>query len=236
MPADVVIWKAPGNPFAGADYADRLEELLFKAGYSPRVYDYFNDNPDDRTTECARHILSGGEVAVNDPSPSNRAALERVGALFKMACSQEVRIAGVCLGSQQLAAFIGGKRMVERSTRGIHIGYERIRSVSTDFSSITACRFHYEQISPDLLGIDGVRPIFEDEHVKVQGFSFGPAISAVQFHPEFSPDDARHLFSENTALTERFGTSEPNADKQSAKLAGEWSADDMAALLHRMLG
>src|SRR5690554_8051186 len=109
MPADVVIWKAPGNPFAGTDYADRLEELLFEAGYHPRIYDYFNDSPDDRTTGCTRHILSGGEVAVNDPSASNRVALERVGALFETACRQEVRLAGVCLGSQQLAAFIGGK-------------------------------------------------------------------------------------------------------------------------------
>lgn len=232
---DVIVWRAPGAPATGVDYARALVELVSAAGYTPHVLDYFNEPPDRAVLACRRHLLTGGEVAVSDPSPANTTALQRIGEVYRRAMQRRLRLAGICLGSQQIAALHAGPDMVQGSSTGFHIGFGAMRSEVPHFPPVTAFQFHYEEVVSAFLSAPGVSRLYSSDGTPVEGYRIGSHIAAMQFHPEFDPELGQAVLASNGALMDRFNIPAQEAVERSAMLADQWALSHAVRLVKRLL-
>ena len=227
----VNVWRGSGRPFAGVDYATRWRQILPGCGLEPVVRDYL-DGSLGGASAGGLHLVVGSEIASSDARPQMRDFLSFVAEVVAAAAADEAALLGVCFGAQAIAAAVAGPASVRAAPKGIEAGVARVTQVGQARARNVA-QFHYEEVDPAF--ISGVAKLeFTNAHSEVQGFVLGDRVRGVQFHPEFSADDARALLAHNADLiaARRQGAALAAGESPSADEARAFAAD----LLMRTFG
>lgn len=133
-------------------------------------------------------VLLGGPDSVCEPPPYLEAEI----ALARERIDAGRATLGICLGSQVLAAALGGT--VRHGPRP-EIGWTSIElecdaehdPVGAALAARTSMAFHWHGDTFDLP--PGARPLARSQAYDVQGFSHGDLTWAIQFHPEITAAD-----------------------------------------------
>jgi GMP synthase-like glutamine amidotransferase len=211
----LTIWCGEGTPFEGVSYATRWVSIAERLGLTAKIRRYVVDGVGD-IPPYGFHLITGSSVAVSDANPHMGDFLQFLRRLLMNATKGEAAVFGVCLGchaiaaaslltddSKQNDAAIG---IVRTSPNGIEVGVRHIEDMRKGCDQ-AAVEFHYEEVDPAFIERANATLEFTNAHSTVQGFSLGPRIRGVQFHPEFFADDNAALLQHNKSLISSFSNS-----------------------------
>lgn len=120
-------------------------------------------------------LVLGGGMSANDPLPHLRDEI----ALLRRCALQNRPVLGICLGSQLLAAALGGT--VVRTPRK-EIGFYRVQAEADFFGSESFVAFHWHGDAFTLP--PGAVPLASSTLTPLQAFRFGARAVGLQFHLE----------------------------------------------------
>jgi GMP synthase-like glutamine amidotransferase len=214
---NLTIWCGEGTPFEGVTYATRWVSIAESLGYFPKIQRYIVDGVGD-IQPCGFHLITGSSVAVSDTSANMRDFLQFVRRLLVNAGKGEAAVLGVCFGCHAIAAASlltddSGQNdaaigIVRTSPNGIEAGIRRIEDLREGRDRL-AVEFHYEEVDPPYIKRANAKLEFTNAHSAVQGFSLGPRVRCVQFHPEFDADDNAALLQYNQSIINSFTIAPP---------------------------
>ncbi|MGF6884698.1 GMP synthase-like glutamine amidotransferase [Nocardia sp. GAS34] len=187
---DVLICVADGFIYDSLDYGLRIQERFATEGFDVRRADLTTANTDELPLAQV-YVFTGGETSVNSGSLWMSRAVGHAERLVRTADATTHRVIGICLGSQIIAEALRPGSIV--SLPAIDIGLIRATRHDEDDAEETIPTFHYETISPELGFAEGVRLTWSSATTSVEGFSYGSAVHAYQFHPELTSADLRRL-------------------------------------------
>jgi GMP synthase (glutamine-hydrolysing) len=120
-------------------------------------------------------VVLGGGMSATDPLPHLRDEI----ALLRRCVEQGRPVLGICLGSQLLAAALGGT--VFRAPRK-EIGFYRVQAAADFFGTESFVAFHWHGDAFTLP--PGAIPLASSTLTPLQAFRFGARAVGVQFHLE----------------------------------------------------
>jgi GMP synthase-like glutamine amidotransferase len=225
----LTIWCGEGTPFEGVTYATRWVPIAESLGFSPKIQRYIVDGVGD-IQPYGFHLITGSSVAVSDANPHMGDFLQFLRSLLKNAAKDEAAVFGVCFACQAVAAASmltddsqqsgSDTGIVRTSPNGIEVGLQRVEDMREGRDRQLA-QFHYEEVDPVFIERANATLEFTNAHSIVQGFSLGPRIRCVQFHPEFDADDNAALLQYNQSIISSFSNTpttetSPSINKEEA--------------------
>lgn len=222
------VWRADGEATRELDYASRIAARLAALGYTVTVRSNLDPIPDSGLDlgETDLHVLTGGNTSVNDRATWMPDGLTRVRAMVRLASLGRTSLFGICLGSQMIAEAVapGCVRGADR----IEVG---IVPVSFPEGTVHVGSFHYEHISPYAVRAAGAVITGSNQHTEAQAFTLGRHISAVQFHPELSPEDMSVLIEHQAVTIAAYGGNLDAARASVRDFGVLWTPDTFTILL-----
>lgn len=201
--AKVIIWECEGEPYRGVRYGDRIEERLRLQGIpSERVcYPSGTVSWQPQHQNGLAHVWTGGVISAL--APNMKPWKKILAAQIDQCLAGGPPVVGICLGAQMIAetyASLSGKGSVIRECgKGMEIGHCKIQSICSDIeerigtSSFYCCQYHYHEIDPTFLGIEGIKLLCKNSHTEVQAFSIDQRVFGFQFHLDFRSTDCRQV-------------------------------------------
>lgn len=151
------------------------------------------------------YLITGGKYSVFEDLDWQHRFLDFVGQIIET----KVPLIGICYGHQAIAHVIGGT--VERSNKGYGVGLMPVNVVAdtawskASASAVMLHAMHQDQVTAVPEGAD----IFlSSDFCPISGFSYGPAVLAIQQHPDFTPALNQDLIEKRR---ERIGEDTANA-------------------------
>jgi len=120
-------------------------------------------------------VVLGGGMSANDPLPHLREEID----LLRRCVDQGRPVLGICLGSQLLAAALGGS--VARAPRK-EIGFYRVQASAEFFGAESFVAFHWHGDAFTLP--PGAKPLASSTLTPLQAFRHGERAVGLQFHLE----------------------------------------------------
>lgn len=234
---DVVIWQADGRATEDVSYADLLEELLNRTGLTSHRVDIVKRGLTDTELAAPVHMLTGGSTSVHSPVAWMQRTLAQAEDVVGSAREGRALAIGVCLGAQILASALLGRPATRVASDGMEVGFVRIEEVAQQPLSPSAADpymdrgvgsdlmmavFHYEQIVPELLALDGVSHLYANAHTEVQGFRAFDNVFGYQFHPEISTMVMGQLIDHYRAIIRAWGGDIVQAQASILEMGGQW--------------
>lgn len=231
----IMIWQGDGQPASNLSYATRVHERLAEAGFSPTTIPMTERAPADAELDAPCHLITGGSTPVSKRPPWITRALERLAEIIRRARQGSASVVGICLGCQMLAYAVAGRDLSQGSRNGLEIGLSRLEPVKAQYGIPAIAQFHYEEVSPAILAVPGVRHLYRNSHSRVQGFcAYGTAFG-YQFHPELTPDDCRQVVQHNARMIADYGQSPESILDEIDDRAASWTADSFEDLVIAVL-
>lgn len=213
----VLVWCADGNPLAGASYADRIVARFQQVTTMDVEVAMLAEGPlTDAQLGAGYHLLTGGST----PADSRQSWVAATRSQLREVLDGPSRVVGICLGSQLLATVLGAS--CAPGPNGLEVGLGEIGSVSSR-DTFVAAQFHYHDIDPAILDVPEVVWRFTSEHTRIQGFDHADRHRALQFHPEFTPGEARELVERHPELLAEHGVSAEQVHARTDRLADAWA-------------
>jgi GMP synthase-like glutamine amidotransferase len=217
---NLTIWCGEGTPFEGVNYATRWIPIAEHLGLSATIQRYIVDGVGD-IPPYGFHLITGSSVAVSDTNPHMGDFLQFLRRLLKNAAKGEAFVFGVCLGCHAIAAASlltddseqnnAATSIVRTSPNGIEVSVRRVADMRKGGNQ-PVVEFHYEEVDPAFIERANATLEFTNAHSPVQGFSLGPRIRGVQFHPEFDIDDNVALLQYNQSIISSFSNARSTAE------------------------
>ncbi len=178
------------------DYDDWFTERFAVLGFETHVIEAFRGEtlPDTSTLAHTYQgvVLSGSPFSVADRAPWVLAMGQ-----FGIDAAAHLPVLAVCFGHQAVGEVLGGQ--VRPSPNGKEYG--TITLSLTEAGAVhpvlgamgPAPRFQSVHGDALLVAPPGATVLAGTPHTEIQAFSWGPRLTAVQFHPELAPDTLRAL-------------------------------------------
>jgi GMP synthase (glutamine-hydrolysing) len=143
-------------------------------------------------------------------------------------------VVGICLGAQMIAETLwpGGVGAAER----IEVGLTEIWWGDQNGQRIIVPAFHYERIHPSTPVGGEAEIVAGNAHSPVQGFRVDSRIWGLQFHPEFQPQDMRHMALHHRQTIESYRGTAESALRSVDQLESRWKDDLFDQIFHRIIG
>lgn len=220
----VVVWEADGSPFGGLGYGHAITTRLAEAGIPTTTVPLTRRTPSDDELAAPVHVLSGGSTPVTSSRPWVRSARRALEPVLARALAGRATVTGICFGAQLIAATLAGPGAVGPNPRGLEAGLTLVRPPGRR-AGVVVSQIHYHCIEPSAVAAVGGEIILSNGHTAVQGFTVGPTITGLQFHPELDPTAARATVSAHRDLMRAHGTTSDAALASIEKLATRWRTD-----------
>jgi GMP synthase-like glutamine amidotransferase len=219
----VLMWVGDGEPAPGLSYATRLTEALSRIGHPCIEWPFLSEPPPAEFGQVRHHLITGGSTSTSHPRM--QPALERLHDLLQRAEKDGVSLLGICLGAQMIASAFAGKVQDGPSANGMESGLREMTGVKDiAFKRFYTC-FHFHEIYDDFADLPDVRVEMSNAHSPIQSYAIGDKVRGHQYHPEFSPEDARALVQHNKELIENWGGSYTGSLQSIDDNAGHWTRE-----------
>lgn len=230
-----ILWTNDGQPLPEVGYDVRVRQRLEQDGFAPRIV-HCPERALSRSELLAPcHILTGGSTSTDANVAWMKRALDQLSDVVDRARRGQATVVGICLGAQMIAHVIAGKPVARRASTGIEVGLARVKPVNGRVDEWVVPEFHYEEIAPEFLELEGIVHLLRNDHSDVQAYSAFHGITGYQFHPEFADTDARRLIEVHQSLIADTGGAAKSARRQTAELAALWRPETFHELVTRNL-
>ncbi|KQS66813.1 hypothetical protein ASG41_10355 [Modestobacter sp. Leaf380] len=176
-----MVWAGSGTAWASVGWGEPVAEVLTSLGWHVSVVPWGDPAAEHQGRPGVLHVFTGGLEPVSSGTAAMADRLDAVRAGLAAADADRASVVGICLGAQMIAA-VSGDVLPEAVPGGGEVGTTTLRGRGVpDVHVATA---HVQQVPASYLRTPGVRLTWTDEVSTVQGFTVGPRVAGVQFHPE----------------------------------------------------